>query len=106
MASALSSRRRFAIRALLVGSTDLAVVAIFAVWLNRQALNADNWSQTSSELLDNPAIRTQVAGFLVDQVYDNVDVTGEVRQALPPRLAPLAGPAANGLRQLAERSTL
>jgi hypothetical protein len=31
-----------------------------------------------------------------------VDVTGELRAALPPRAQPLAGPAANGLRTLAE----
>src|SRR3954447_6700168 len=96
-------RHRYLVRALLVIASVLAVLAIFSVWANRQALNADNWSDTSTELLEHPAIRAQVAGFLVDQVYANVDVVGQVRSALPPRLQPLAGPAANGLRQLAER---
>src|SRR4051794_10880410 len=95
--------RRYAIRALLVTGTLLAVLSIFAVFANRQALNADNWADTSSALLDNKEIRTQVAGFLVDQVYSNVDVKAQVESALPPRLDPLAGPAANALRELAER---
>jgi hypothetical protein len=103
--SALSRGRRTAVRALFAVATLLGILAVFAVWANRQALDEDNWASTSSSLLSDPAIKTQVASFLVDQVYANVDVNGEVRRALPPRLAPLAGPAANGVRTLAERST-
>jgi hypothetical protein len=102
---ALPTGRRWLVRGLLVVATLLAIASVFAVWANRQVLDADNWAETSSELLENQAIRTQLADYLVDQVYAQVDVTGEVRAALPPRLDPLAGPAANGLRQLAERRT-
>jgi|tagenome__1003787_1003787.scaffolds.fasta_scaffold20914794_2 hypothetical protein len=96
---------RWAVRALLVLGTTFAVISIFAVFANRQVLNADNWAETSSRLLASSAIRTQVSDFLVDQVYTNVDVKGEVAKALPKRLTPLAGPAANGLRELAEKRT-
>ena len=75
------------------------------MWANRQALNADNWASTSSQLLDDPVIRTQVAGFVVDEVYANVDVQGEVARALPPRFRPLAGPATGALRNVAEPTT-
>ena len=95
--------RRYTVRALLVAGTVLAVLSIFAVFANRQVLNADNWSDTSSALLENSAIRAQVSVFLVDQVYSNVDVQKQVADALPKRLTPLAGPAANGLRELAEK---
>jgi hypothetical protein len=97
--------RRYAVRALLCGATVLAAVAIFAVWANRQVLNADNWADTSSALLDNSEIRTQVSGYLVDEVYANVDVSAQIGQALPRRLKPLAGPATSGLRDLAQRTT-
>jgi len=97
--------RRYVVRALLCGATVLAAVAIFAVWANRQVLDADNWADTSSAMLDNPEIRTQVSGYMVDQVYANVDVAGEVGRALPRRLKPLAGPATSGLRDLAQRTT-
>jgi hypothetical protein len=80
-------------------------MAILAVWANRQLLNTDNWTNTSSELLENRVIRDQIGVFLVDQLYANVDVSAELREALPERLQPLAGPAAGGLRQLAERAS-
>lgn len=90
-------------RGLLIVATILTVLSIFAVWANRQVLNANNWADTSTALLEHPEIRAQVSTFLVDQVYANVDVTGQVSSAMPRRLKPLAGPAANGLRELAER---
>src|ERR1700712_3188879 len=93
--------RRIAIRSLLCGATVVAVLAIFATWANRQVLNADNWSDTSAEMLNNSEVRTQVSTYLVDQVYATADVSGQVAAALPPRLKPLAGPATNSLRDLA-----
>ena len=90
---------------MLTAATVLAVLGIFAVWVNRQVLDAGNWADTSSALLENQAIRTQVSDFLVDQVYANTDINGQVAAALPVRLRPLAGPAASGLRDLAERAT-
>lgn len=99
----MSRGRRYAVRGCLIVGTLLTVLAIFAVFANRQLLNADNWADTSTAMLENPAIRSQVAAYTVDQVYANVDVAGEVSSALPRRLKPLAGPAANGLRELAER---
>jgi hypothetical protein len=81
----------------------LAFLAIFAVWANRQLLDTDNWTESSSKLLENEEIRTQLSIFLVDQLYTNVDVQGELARALPPRAAPLAGPAAGGLREVAQR---
>ncbi|WCB95191.1 hypothetical protein DSM104299_03934 [Baekduia alba] len=104
-APAIPRGRRIAIRALLCGATVLAVLAIFAVWANRQVLDADNWSDTSAAMLDNSEIRTQVSGYLVDQVYANADVSAQIASALPPRLKPLAGPATSGLRDLAQTTT-
>jgi hypothetical protein len=93
--------------ALIALATLLTFLAIFAVWANRQLLNADNWADTSSELIENDAIRTQVADFMVDEVYANVDVQSELEQAFEQLLRPatataLAGPAASGLQTFAE----
>jgi hypothetical protein len=100
---AVSPMRRGVAVALIVAASVLAFVAVPAIWLNRQVLNTDNWTRTSSELLADPVIRAQVADYLVEQVYANIDVEAELRAALPPRLQPLAGPAAGGLRNFAER---
>ncbi len=83
------------------GTTVLAVLAIFAVWANRQLLNPDNWSNTSTQLLQNADIREATSNYLVDQLYANVNVEQELKAKLPPLLAPLAGPLAGGLRSLA-----
>jgi len=88
--------------ALIFVASLLSFLALPAIWLDRQALNTDNWADTSSELLENEAIRTQVADYLVDQIYANVDVQGELAKVLPPRAAPLAGFAAGGLQQVAD----
>ena len=97
-------RRRGWARALVVLASVVAFAAILAVWANRQVLNTDNWTRTSTQLLDDRVIRDQLAVYLVDQLYANVDVAAEIRAALPERLQPLAGPAAGGLRDLAERA--
>ncbi len=96
-------RRRTALAMVVVASL-LLLPAILSIWANRQVLNTDNWTQTSTQLLQNRLIRDQLATYLVDQVYANVDVQAEIERALPPRLDPLAGPAAGGLRELAERA--
>jgi hypothetical protein len=97
--------RRYAVRTLLVLATVLAVLSIVAVWANRQLLNADNWADTSTALLADPAVKTAVSSYVVDQVYANVDVGSELARALPPRLKPLSGPAAGGLQNLAQQAT-
>ena len=97
--------RRYGAIALVLIASALAFPAIIALWANRQVVDTDNWTETSTELLENRLIRDQVATFLVDELYANVDVEAELQQALPPRLQPLAGPAAGALRDLAERTT-
>jgi hypothetical protein len=94
-------RRRVAM-ALIVVASLIAFLALPAIWLDRQALNTDNWTETSSRLLEDEAIRAQVADYLVDQVYANVDVRAEIARALPPRAEPLAGLVAGGLQNVAD----
>jgi hypothetical protein len=101
------SHRKLAL-ALIVAASLLTFLAIFAVWANRQLLNTDNWTETSSELLENEAIRKQIGGFLVEELYANVDVKGDLEQVFGQVLQPagasaLSGPAASGLRTLADQ---
>jgi hypothetical protein len=89
------------VAALLVVATLFAFLAVFSIWVNRQALNTDNWVDTSGKLLRNDEIRAQLSNYLADELFANVDVQAELEKTFPPRLAPLAGPAAGGLHQLA-----
>lgn len=94
---------RWAIRTLLVLATVLTIFGTFAVWANRQMLNTDGWSETSTKLIESPPVRSAVAGYVTEQIYANVDVAGELKSGLPQQLKPLAGPAAGALRSLVEK---
>jgi hypothetical protein len=94
-------RRRGIAMTLIVVGTVVAFLAVFAIWVQRQALDTENWTNSSSQLLEDPAIRSAVSAYLVDQLYANVDVQGELRNALPRQFKGLAGPAAGGLRNVA-----
>jgi hypothetical protein len=93
-----SRSRRIVVRVLLWGTTVLAVLAIFAVWASRELLNPNNWSDTSTKLLQNQTVRETTATYLIDQLYANVNVENEIKARLPKELQALAGPVAGGVR--------
>jgi hypothetical protein len=93
--------RMILVRVILGVATVLLVVATFAIWANRQLLNPDNWANTSTRLLVDPKVRAALSNYLVAQLYQNVDVSGQIASALPPRLKPLAGPVSGALRNVA-----
>jgi hypothetical protein len=95
---------RIWVRLLLGVATVLAVFAIFAIWANRQLLNPENWSKTSTALLQKQTVRTALAGYLVNQLYANVDVPAQLRSGLPTQLEPLAGPLSGALHSVAEQA--
>jgi hypothetical protein len=78
-----------------------AFLSVFAIWTERQALNTDDWVETSGRLIEDEKIRAALSDYLVEQVYDNVDVEKELEGILPGDLKDLAGPASGGLRQVA-----
>ncbi|HEY8465435.1 MAG TPA: hypothetical protein VIL04_01385 [Solirubrobacterales bacterium] len=85
--------------ALVALATVTGLLMAFGIWAKRQLLETESWVETSTELLEREAIRDAVADYAVGQLYANVDLEGEIAQALPPRAEPLAGPAASALRQ-------
>jgi hypothetical protein len=93
--------RRALPMALVVLGGLLTFLAVFSIWINRQVLNTDNWVNTSTELLQNEDVRGRLSEYLSEQIFANVDVKQELEGALPPRLAPLAAPAAAGLQSAA-----
>jgi hypothetical protein len=94
-------RRRVLVGVLLSLAVVIGLFAMLAVWVNRQALNTDEWTKTSGKLLEDKHVQAAVSTFMVDQLFSSVDVAGEIQKRLPPQAAALAGPAAGGLQQLA-----
>ena len=83
-------------RHLLVIGTLLTTAFGFSLWAKRQALDEDNWVDTSSALLEDDDIRTAVGLFIIDRLYQSEEVEARIAAVLPPRLVQLAKPAAAG----------
>jgi hypothetical protein len=95
------TRHRIKIRILVVLASILAFLAIFTTWIDRQALDTNEWVSTSGRLLEDKAISDAVATDSVDQLYADVDVARLLKKRLPQDLQPLSAPVAAGVRQFA-----
>jgi hypothetical protein len=73
----------------------------FGLWVARQALNTDQWVDTSSALLEDPAVQQALASYLADQVV--APGATEQLERIAPRAAGVAGGA---IGDLAERAAL
>lgn len=82
------------------------ILATLGLWTARQFLETSSWETMSSDLIADPAIQTQVADTVTDSIFEAADVQTAVAGALPPRLAPLAGPASVALRDGSRRVVL
>ena len=90
---------------LVVVASLLLIVSSLTVWAKRQLLDTNNWTTSSSQLLENDQIRQALATYLVTQLYSQVDVAAELEQALPPRTKPLAAPLAAAIQSFSLRAT-
>ena len=90
----LSRRRRWLVRGIIILASLVLFLSALAVWVAREALDTDTYTNTSAQLLEQPQIQTALSNYLVDQLYANVDVQAQLAQKLPPQAQGLAGPAA------------
>ncbi len=95
----MSRGRRTAVWALITIASLLGLLVILATWVNRQMFDNGTWNKASAQLIQDPSVQTALSAFLVNSLYDNVDVPAALAQRLPPQLKPLAVPAAAALRQ-------
>ena len=103
MNATLPHPHRWLVRSLIGVATVLGIVAIFAVWANRQLLDTSYWTKTNTKLIESPPIREAVSVYLTEQLYANVDVSGELAKELPSELKPLAAPAAGALKDVVQK---
>lgn len=89
---------------LLLAATVVGVAAVLAVWVNRQALNTENVTSTSLQILANKQVRTALSAYLVQELFNSVDVRAELRRVLPAQLRGDAGRLASDLRRQATRA--
>jgi hypothetical protein len=101
----LSRTRLIGARVLTVLAILLALVGMLAFYVAHTALDEAGFKTISENMIQDDAIRTQVANTAVDQLYANVDVEAAIAERLPPAqkgLAPvLAGLSRSGADQAA-----
>src|SRR5256885_11344071 len=85
---------RVLVRVIFAVAVVTGLVAMFSVWANRQLLNTDNWTNTSSRLLADKHIQDTLGAYLVDQLFTSVNVQQQLENALPPQAKAVAGPPA------------
>lgn len=83
---------------LLVLGFILVPLSAVAIWSNNQLTNTDRYVETVSPLAGNEDIQQTVATAVVSSIFDNVDVAGEIEDALPSRAKFLGEPVANAMR--------
>jgi hypothetical protein len=97
-------RHHALVATLLAIATLIGFVACFALWVNRQALNTENWTSTSSQILADPHVQEALSVYLVNELFASGDVQARLQSALPENLQGLSAPLTAGVRQLAERA--
>jgi hypothetical protein len=80
--------RRVGGGAILVLATVVATVLIFAIWANRQVADTDNWTDTTTELLENENVRDALGTYLVQELFAAAPIEDSLRNALPPNCSP------------------
>ena len=91
-------RHRIKVRILVVFASIFAFLAIFTSWVDRQALDTEEYVQTSGRMLENETISNAVADYAVDELFNNVDVAALLEERLPEDVRGLAAPVAGGVR--------
>jgi hypothetical protein len=102
--AAPSRWRKITVWVLIAVATVLGLASALTVWVQRQALDTNAVTKASSKMLENDQVRGALSVYLVDQLYNNVNVSQSLSERLPENLQPLAAPLAGGLRQLATQS--
>ena len=97
--SAPSTKPSKAPTVLIVIATVLAVASSLTTWVHTDALDTDAWAKTSEELLNDEQVTTAVATYLVNELYTQVDVAGELQQLLPGDLSGVAKALSGALRE-------
>lgn len=89
---------------LIVLATIIALLSSLTIFVKRQALNSQAFSETSVRMLQDQQVRDALSVYMTDQLFANIDVQSQLQQLLPKATKSLAGPASGLLRQFAPRA--
>ncbi len=98
--------RRITSWVLVVLACLLAVVSVLVVFARNQLLNTDAYVSTVAPLATNPAIQTQVATRVSDELIARTDLSRRVKSALPAKAGFLVTPITDGVKSATYNVTL
>jgi len=101
MSRSPSRLRSIATVVLVVLTCILTFVSVLTVWMRALVLNTDSYVKAVGPLIDNPAVRDEVARDVVDALYERVDVTERLRESLPAKARVIAPSLAAGIHDTA-----
>ena len=91
--------RRFSLAFLLVLGCGLVACSLIAVYVRATVLDTDRYVEAMAPIARSPDVQQAVAEKLDGAIASRVDFDALLREALPPRVDPLAPALATGLQQ-------
>jgi hypothetical protein len=91
---------------LVVLASVLAIASVIAVYARNQLLDTNTYVSTMAPLASNPAIQTQVATRVSQELVARTDLEQRVKSALPPKAGFLATPIADQVQNATYSITL
>ena len=85
-------------RAFVVAATIVLIVSSLTVWVKRQVVSTPQWTAAAGKMLEDARVRDAVAVYLVDELYQRVDVAAVLEDRLPEQFKALAPVAAGVVR--------
>jgi hypothetical protein len=101
----LTRKRAIAVWALVVVASILLLFSSLTIWVKRQALDTNAWTDASGQMLANDEIRSQLSIYLVDTLFSSADATAKIQQALPANRSGLAPIISGALQNVAIQAT-
>jgi hypothetical protein len=98
--------RRITSWVLIVLACLLAVVSVVVVFARNQLLNTDAYVSTMAPLAANPAIQTQIATRVSENLVARTDLNQKVKDALPAKAGFLATPITSEVQKVTYATTL
>jgi len=77
---------------------------VLAIWIDFSALDTDEFTETSEEILADPTVQARLAPFLVNELFSSIPIGQNLGQSLPPALQPFAGTVASAVEDFAVRA--
>jgi len=79
------------------------VFSIAGFWLKSNIIKTDVWVEKTSEVIQNPSVRSDISIALTNAIFSNINIDSYVADLLPDKAKPLAVPISNSLTDMTQK---